>query len=177
MITTRHQLEQIDIPKINLLPFDLNEASDYIEKNLRGSLTKDQKEKIMGLVETSKNEILPIKIEKIISILNYNYLDDIDVSLKNIMDTNLLNKQDKYTLFFNFENNDDLNTRNAFEMLQYLSFLNSNFIPIEIYRAILKNNLNDSIDIYQCTEIIRKLSLVSMVTKDNKTGLSMHTPM
>ena len=175
LITTRAQLEQPDLPKINLLPFDLNEANDYIEKNFRGSLSKGQKEKIMGLVKTSKNEILPIKIEKIISILNYNYLDDIDVSLQSIIDTNLLKKEVEYTLFFNFENNDDLNTKNAFEMLQYLSFLNSNFIPIEIYRAIFKNNLNDSINIYQCTDILRKLSLVSMVTKDNKTGISMHT--
>ena len=176
LITTRDQLEHYDLPKLKLMPFELNEAYDYIDKNLKVKLNKSQKEKIIQLVKTSQNEIqiLPIKIEKIISILNYWYYEDIDKCLQKIINNNYLNFQVEYTLFFNFEIAEEKKTKKAFEMLQYLSLLNPDFIPIEIFNSIIENNLKDWIDIKDCIEILNSLSLVSVVITNDKTGVQIH---
>ena len=71
LLTTRDQLRNHKLAKIELEPFSLDEAKDYLTKNLETNPTDDEINKIISFSSSQNGgEILPIKIEIIAAYIN-----------------------------------------------------------------------------------------------------------
>jgi cellulose biosynthesis protein BcsQ len=82
LITTRNQLKNVDFPKIELEPFGIEEAKEYLNKNLsKKDKTEDKIDRIVELAKSTNEYILPIKLEIIISYMNCYYIQDIEKSI------------------------------------------------------------------------------------------------
>lgn len=173
LITTRAQPNSIDVPKIELLeiePFNLNEAVYYIKKNLDKNITDDNMNRILELAKSTNKQILPIKLEKIISYMNFYYIKGIEKSLEDIERAKYHHNQVEYTLFL------DLKTENieAFEILQYCSALNPDFISFDLLLELAYDDEENERILQDKISLLNKLSLVSIIKKNDKNGVKIH---
>lgn len=166
LITSRDQLSDLNSVSIFIEPFSLDEARCYVSKNLKIPIDEDQSSKIIELVKTKNKDILPIKLEKIVSYINCYYLNNIEKSLSNIVNANYLDNQVEFTLFLQLKLDED----GSLETLHYCSFLNPDFVSIELISRIL----DDKIDVNQVVDKLNSLSLLTVVEKDDKLGIKMH---
>ena len=142
LITTRNQLKNVDFPKIELEPFGIDEAKEYINKNLSKKTTDDKIKRIVELAKSTNEYILPLKLEIIVSYMNCYYIQDIEKSISEIENGKYLHQKMECTLFSKLIGED----KEAFELLQYCSLLNPDFISHKLLLEILDNeNLNEKI--------------------------------
>ena len=153
LITTRNQLKNVDFPKIELEPFGIDEAKEYMNKNLSKKTTEDKIDRIVELAKSTNEYILPIKLEIIISYMNCYYIQDIEKSISEIENGKYLHQKIECTLFSKLIGE----YKEAFELLQFCSLLNPDFISYKLLVEILDNeNMNEKI-LQQKIEQLTKL--------------------
>ena len=173
LITTRNQIREDRIKMVELDPFSLDEAIEYINLNLKErDLNEDRINKIIDMVKTSANEILPIKIERIICHLDVYFTIDIDESINKINQANYHNNKVEDVLFFNIK----IDSPEAFMILQYCSLLNPDFIPISILSSLYDINYEKTKNLIleQIIEKLTKLSILNLINKNKISGVKIH---
>jgi tetratricopeptide (TPR) repeat protein len=124
------------------------------------------------MVKTSANEILPIKIERIICHLDVYFTIDIDESINKINQANYHNNKVEDVLFFNIK----IDSPEAFMILQYCSLLNPDFIPISILSSLYDINYEKTKNLIleQIIEKLTKLSILNLINKNKISGVKIH---
>ena len=127
LITTRDNLSNTKIDKIELEPFSLDETKDYMQKNkdFKDEFNRENSNKIIDLSKSTDDDILPIKIELVVSYVNC-YIDQkpIDELLNEIVNCKYLDMRIEATLFNNLRLENEL----AFKLLRICGFLNPDFV-------------------------------------------------
>jgi hypothetical protein len=140
LITTRDNLVNTKIEKIELEPFNLEETKDFIQKNIDSKLelSEENRNKIIDLSKSTENEILPIKIELVVRYINV-YCDSntIDELLNDIVKRKYLDQKIEATLFLYLRSDNE----KAFELLRICSLLNPDFIEKKLLRKIFLRKL------------------------------------
>jgi hypothetical protein len=176
LLTTRDQLRNHKLAKIELEPFSLVEAKDYVSKNLETKPTDDEINKIISFSSTQNQnggEILPIKIEIIAAYINsYKNQDNtIDELLNKIAINEYHHNKVEYSLFLQIQ----IDFPIAYLILQYCSYLDPSFVSKSLIdhllrcrkgRLIINNELN--------LDKLLKLSLLAKTSKDKKIGFRIH---
>ena len=171
LITTRNQLKNIEHPKIELKPFEIEEGKYYVNKNLDKEIDDDIIiDRIIELAKSTNEEILPIKLEKIISYINYYFINDILKSLSEIENSKKHHDQVEYTLFLKTKINDN----EAFELLQYCSILNPDFISFKFLLEFISKANNKEGCLQEMITTLTKLSLISFIKKNKQEGVKIH---
>ena len=167
LITTRNQINDDKISKIYLEPFNIGDAREYLNKSLNNRLTNAQIEKILEISKSTENEILPVKIQLIVSYFKTYQEKSIDEALNDIIGANYHNNKIEYSLFVNLQ----VENPDAFLVLQYCSFLDLDLIPIEILINLNDSNGKDNQDLFNNLKELENLSLIKRI---NKNDVKMH---
>jgi hypothetical protein len=158
---------------VDLEPFSLDEAIAYIKLSLKDrDLNEQRVKKIIDMVKSSANEILPIKIERIISYLNVYFTCDFDRSIDRIIIADYHKHRVEDVLFFNLK----IDNPDAFVILQYCSLLNPDFIPISILSSLYDINYEKAkfITLEEIIEKLSKLSILNLINKNKINGVRIH---
>ena len=138
LITTRDNLSNTKIDKIELDPFSFDETKDFIRKNLdsKVELNEENSNKIIDLTKSTDNDILPIKIELVVSYVNY-FIDQkpIDKLLNEIVNCKYLDMRIEVTLFNKLKDENEL----AFKLLRISGFLNPDFVEKKMLFELYKD--------------------------------------
>ena len=163
LITTRNQINDDKISKIYLEPFNIGDAREYLNKSLNNRLTNAQIEKILEISKSTENEILPVKIQLIVSYFKTYQEKSIDEALNDIIGANYHNNKIEYSLFVNLQ----VENPDAFLVLQYCSFLDLDLIPIEILINLNDSNGKDNQDLFNNLKELENLSLIKRINKND----------
>ena len=170
LITTRNQLYDNLLVTLNLEPFDLNEAQTYVNKNLKDRIDAKQMNRIIQMSKSNTNQVLPIKIERVIFYIKENFISNIDTLLDNIQFYDYHNNRVEFMLLFEIR----IQYPEAFLILQYCSFLNPDFIPLNILVELDKQSFSNELETQNKIKQLNKLSLVTTINKNKKFGVKIH---
>ena len=126
IITTRNELGfgNRENSNIDLEPFNIDEARDYIKINLGEKVSDEHMNKILDITKSTENQVLPIKIEMIVSYIKENEGANIETQLNNLIKNDYANKKIEEVLLHDIK----FGFPEAFEILHYCSMLNPDFI-------------------------------------------------
>ena len=177
LMTTRDNLDQTQIDKIELEPFSLNEAEDYIHTNIDSKVKPNQAEmnKIIDLSKSTENEILPIKIELIVSYLN-TFIGEktIEKCLNDITKNEYLIDRVEAKLFNFLKLENEL----SFKLLRICAFLNPDYVEkkllFKLYEELFRIKIQKQEKFNKAFLLLNKLSLVSKRTRNKIDGIKTH---
>ena len=186
LITTRDNLVNVKIDKIELEAFTLEEIIEFIQKNIDQDL-KLNEDNISNIIELSKsteenfNHFLPIKIELIVSYFNaYSGNKNVDELLNNIVNAKYLDQKIEARLLANLK----LENGFAFKLLRICALLNPDFIEkkllFNLYESLIYNELEEKEKFNKQEKfnvffsLLNKLSLISNKTQNKINGIKMH---
>ncbi|HJK87158.1 MAG TPA: tetratricopeptide repeat protein [Candidatus Megaira endosymbiont of Nemacystus decipiens] len=166
IITTR---DKIWLPEarsnIRLEPLCKAEATDYITKALGRSLNDNATGKLAEFLTSEDGLIIPHKMGKAVAFLQNNKFWSVEKYIDYLTNNP---DEDEYILLFEQIAEKPI----AWNILQYASFLDPDFIDIEILRGL---KLGDDLELEDATKELEKLSLASIeYSRDGKQGIKIH---
>lgn len=154
LITTRDANLVNSIKQVKIEPFNKEEAKRYIEKILNNRITPEEIEVLLKGLSTKDNEILAFKLSQAITYIKKNPFLTTEECIKNILHN--LEKGEEITLFIKFFKKVPL----AWEFMQYAAHLDSDFISLEIMKALLRIN-NNKLEV--AIKSLTSLSLIILI--------------
>ena len=158
---------------VELKLFEENESIEFIEKNLKDSID-DQSEinNLIDFLQLKNRKVRPSDLFKLITFIKLefkqsNSLKSIINDLKKAGYTKLEEMviDDKYFASIKAEN------EQAWVVLKYTSFLDPDFIPIDIYTDLIGI---DQADLVESLNLFNKLSLMRLERKSDDLGFRLH---
>ncbi|HJK86939.1 MAG TPA: tetratricopeptide repeat protein [Candidatus Megaira endosymbiont of Nemacystus decipiens] len=149
---------------IRLEPLCKGEATDYITKTLGKRVNQDSADKLSEFLTSEDGLIIPHKLGKAVAFLQNNRFWSIEKYIEHLTNNP---DEDEYILLFDQIASKPL----AWSILQYASFLDPDFIDIEILRGLKCGN---DIELEDATKDLEKLSLASIEYRDEKPGIKIH---
>ena len=107
IITTRNELGfgKRENLNIDLEPFNIDEARDYIKINLGEKVSDEHIEKILDITKSTENQVLPIKIEKVVSYFTYFESRNVETLLQNLIRNDYANNKVEFVLLHDLKIN------------------------------------------------------------------------
>jgi tetratricopeptide (TPR) repeat protein len=182
LITTNKEIELIKnkvgfndkIHLITIDPFDQEETKELIGKSIGQNIEQNELETLIGLIfEYFKTELRPYILNKLIIIIKLE-IDDIFGSFGNFIEQYKNNKNQMIDDLMKEDNLFELLKRydeNILNILYYSSYMDPDFIPINIFTDILKLE-NKSISL--AVKKLRSKLLISIEEKDKIKGIKIH---
>ncbi|HJK86923.1 MAG TPA: tetratricopeptide repeat protein [Candidatus Megaira endosymbiont of Nemacystus decipiens] len=146
---------------IRLEPLCKDEAKDYITKTLGKRVSQNATEKLAEFLTSEDNLIIPHKLGKAVAFLQNNKFWSIEKYIEHLTNNP---DEDEYILLFDQIAKSPI----AWNILQYASFLDPDFIDIDILRGL---KLGDDLELEDATKDLEKLSLASIEYRDEKPGI------
>ena len=174
LITSRNDFRDFPkIAKINLEPFNLDEAKLFIHKSLSDSVNKVQTCKILEITKTKDNDILPLKLKFVVAyIVEFIKKKDINSILNSIINADYHSDKVYFTLFHLIQ----IEHPFAFKILHYCSLLDADFISKDFLDRLIKPNEKEKflINFDDNYKKLLNLSLLTKITKHKKIGFKIH---
>jgi hypothetical protein len=165
LITTTNSYQfDAKIARLELESFNTNEAIEYMNNNMEIKVDHVKLNSILSSIKTN-DKILPIRLDQLLSYLNYWGLNDLDSSLLNYSDDKMLLK---------------LKSKNvgAYEILRYCSFFGATFVPIGFFNELPKLKFallsETNLSNFFAIKDLERLGLVSTISKNNSTCIRLH---
>ena len=176
LITTRNDETMENIQKVDLEPFSIEDAKSYIKKNLKENVNEMQMYRIIEMTKSSTDEILPVKIERVVKFILNKSENKENVNMNRLLlqieSSDFQNNKVENVLFTFLK----IENPESFLALQYCALLNPDYIPIKLIVELLKRN-NNIQQVQQITEYIsqlNRLSLIKKIYKNKKMGYKIH---
>ena len=178
LITTRDssfedQLREENSCVIHLEPFEHKECIEFMKKTLGNKVNESDLIELLNLVDfTSNQSIRPYVLNKLAALIKLKTKLKTFRALLNDYKNQKLNDF-KMKIIQEDELFDELVKKepSSWKILKYSSFLNPDFIPIEIFTEMLNVNEDELADVL---DLLRRLSMISKEEEENFVGLKLH---
>jgi len=173
LITTNKNLNIDDKSLvIDVKPFTRNESENFINENLNKSLKEEEIKYINDLIfgYFKNGEIRPYTLNKFVILinaeiqlkpLNYNFIEYLQKK-KDFILNEIINGDRLFLIMNEIDNN-------ALQVLHYISFMNSDFIPLQMLDEIAKK---DSFD--KLINLLISFSFINMQHDAGRIGVKIH---
>jgi len=155
---------------IEIEPFNEEESIEFLRKKLE-SISETEITELIGFFDFKKNQMRPYALNKITAFIKLNI--EKEIPLKSLIES--MKSKDKQTYeeiidneFFNLIREQH---ENSIDVLEFISFMDPDFIPIDIFTELIsidEDNLDESV------RFLKKLSLISIERKEEDLGVKIH---
>jgi hypothetical protein len=151
--------------KIELEPFNEAEAQEYLQISLNGRATKKDIGDLIKRVGTT-----PYKLSKAVSYLNINKSSSISDYLEKLQKNSQSSSQAETDILLEILSNHK-EGEEAWQILQYISYLDPDFIYIEIIEKLLSI---DKQTLQPVLDLLFSFSFISIEYKNENKGIKIH---
>jgi tetratricopeptide (TPR) repeat protein len=168
LITSKNQILNCFVKKIEVNLFNIDEAKLYLDLNLK-SINEEEKDQLINTVKTKTNQILPLKLNRLVHYFKEFPLFTFNKMIQNSVQLNFPNIQ---AIFFDRLVNQ---SHEAFRVLHLCSFLKFDFVTFSFLFNLTRNHFNKDMSefkLHHLLNILNRFSFIKSTRINNKECFS-----